>query len=151
MPRGGRRVGAGRKPNKPMSVVRIQDWVFVPDVPAPSDAVASDLAQPPEGMREAEAEVWRALAPSAIAQQTLIAATTRGFRELCEQAVLKQQFADEIARIGAAHRDADGLLRHYTKLAQRLDQSLARYRLTAQGKAEPSAQQKPKAANPWAS
>jgi len=157
MPRGGRRVGAGRKPGSIPRIARPlerkvvtlggQDWKALPPVDV---EVSSPLVTPPTGMREPEAEVWKALAPHAVLQQTLVASTVRGFRELCEQAVLKQQIADAIAAAGAATSGMDVLLRHYARLAQRLDQSLARYRLTAQGKPEPTAQSKPKAANPWA-
>lgn len=150
MPKGGLRIGAGRKPNVPKVVGMDGKPHAAPLGPSLEVAAASPLADPPAGMREAEALVWKALAPLAIAQQTLVVATARGFRELCEQAVMKQQIADAIAGVGAATSGMDALLRHYAKLAQRLDQSLARFRLTASGKPEPGALAKPKAATPWA-
>lgn len=150
MGHGGARVGAGRKPKK-ATVVSMSGRPFVATLgPAPADAASSPLATPPEGMREAEAAVWRELAPHAIAQMTLVPGTLRGFRELCEHVVMKQSIADTIAAAGPATSGMDALLRHYAKLAQRVDASLARYRLTAQGKPEPTAVVKPKAASPWA-
>jgi hypothetical protein len=54
-----------------------------------------------------------------------------------------------IARLGAGTREADGYLKQYGRLAQRLDASLARFKLTADGKPATPA---PAAAtvNPWA-
>lgn len=150
MPKGGLRIGAGRKPKGPPKVVGMDGRALVaPPGPSLEVAAAEPIAQPPEGMREAEAAVWLALAPLAVAQQTLVPATVRGFRELCEQAVMKQQIADAIAAAGASTSGMDALLRHYAKLAQRFDQSLARFRLTAAGKPEAAAS-KPKKASPWA-
>ena len=148
MPRGGLRVGAGRKPKK-ASVVGMDGQRFVPAPALPVSVAGHPLLEPPADLREPQATVWRTLAPHAIAQQTLVQATVRGFRELVEQAVLKQQIADLILAPKPG-TDVDALLRHYTKLAQRLDSTLARFRLTAMGKPEPSAQVKPKAASPWA-
>lgn len=150
MPKGGLRIGAGRKP-KASKVVGM-DGLPRPIPPGPTldAAKASPLAEPPEGLTEAQAALWRDLAPHAIAQQTLVPSTVRGFRELVEILAMKQAIADTIAAAGAATSGMDALLRHYAKLAQRVDGTLARYRLTAAGKPEPSAQTRPKPASPWA-
>lgn len=156
MPRGGFRVGAGRKPRGDKGVVIGMDGQRRPSVaasvalgPAPEDAAAHPLVTPPEGLPDGQQPIWRGLAPHAIAQATLVPATVRGFRELCELVLLKQQIADAIVAAGAATSGMDALLRHYTKLSQRLDAVLARYRLTAAGKPESTAA-KPKKASPWA-
>lgn len=150
MPRGGPRIGAGRKPkgwNEGRKVVGMDGRAFSPPPPVPPDA--SGLAEPPEGMTEKQATLWRQLAPHAIAQLTLTPATRAGFRELVEQLAMKQALADEIDRIGAAHPASGDALRHYVKLAQRADGTLARFRLTGSGKPEAAA--KPKSsANPFA-
>lgn len=159
MPRGGFRVGAGRKRQKDAAVVLGMDGQrrpapvaasVVPQLgPAPNDAAVHPLVEPPEGLPEGQHVIWRTLAPHAIAQATLVPATVRGFRELCELVLLKQQIADAIVGAGAATSGMDALLRHYAKLSQRLDAVLGRYRLTAVGKPEASAA-KPKKATPWA-
>ena len=155
MPKGGLRIGAGRKP-RPKGVVIGMDGVrrevAAPLGPAPvTPAEAASLLEPPAGLAESAAATWRELAPHAIAQQTLVPATRQGFRELVEQLGMKQAVADAINNAGAATSGMDALLRHYARLAQRLDASLARFRLTAAGRPEPSAaQQKPKTASPWA-
>ena len=155
MARGGARVGAGRKPKAASrSVVVDARSRFSETTLPPAPAVPADLeslVEPPEGMPETHAKLWRKLAPHAIAQQTLVTATRPGFAELVEQLVMKQQLADSIAQVGAAHPGADGLLRHYTKLAQRLDATMARFRLTALGKPEAAAARKvPVTNNAWA-
>jgi hypothetical protein len=160
MPRGGARVGAGRKPNAAKQNV-VDARARFSDAPAsglpalgaapPVPADAATLLEPPPGVSEPEAIAWRALAPHAIAQQTLVAATRVGFRELVEQLVMKQTIADSIAKVGADHPGVDGLLRHYAKLAQRLDATLARFRLTGSGKPEAAAARKaPASPSPWA-
>lgn len=125
--------------------------VEVPSSPGAAPVVpveAASLLEPPAGLPPAQQDRWRALAPFAIAQQTLMDATRPGFAELCEQLVMKDQIAAEISKAGAAHEGMDRLLRQYTKLAQRLDSSLARFRLTGSGKPEAAAPKKV-AANPW--
>jgi len=112
----------------------------------------SDLALPPPAFKLSKTEraFWIAEAPHAIAQQTLMAATAVGFRELCQQFALKEAIAKKILTLGAATRDADSYLRAYTKLAQRVDSSMARFKLTAFGKPDAGASSRKPAANPWA-
>jgi hypothetical protein len=153
MPRGGRRVGAGRKPKRPGIVLNMAGARVSATAPmlGPAPAVPTEsaaLLDPPAGLTQVQQDRWRQLAPYAIAQLTLVEATRPGFAELCEQLVMKEQIAAAINAAGAAHEGMDRLLRQYVKLTQRLDASLARFRLTGSGKAEAAAQRKP-AANPW--
>lgn len=161
MPRGGARVGAGRKPNGERAIR--QRVVAMPGIQMPPAWAASSgavpasgvsnsaLNQPPEGVVEPAASVWRALAPWAIEQSTLIDATVAGFRELCDQFVIKQALWDHLQTLGIASAEGDRILKRYEKIAQRVDASLARYRLTSFGKAiDQSGKKKPEAQNPWA-
>lgn len=119
--------------------------------PAPEAAVV-DLAIPPEDLPEAQQAFWRRYAPAALEQQTLVCSTLLGFRELCEQFALKQTLAARITsyKLGAASKSADRLLRQYVKLAQRIDASLGRFKLTAFGKPVlPMTTRRPVVSNPW--
>jgi len=165
MPRGGPRVGAGRKPTKKrvLSLVTTRrDPAPAPAPPAEASAAAAaaddDLALPPSDLTSAERDVWRTCAPLAIEAQTLTPATAIGFRELCTVAALTHAIADSID-LERNHKEpqrrviADGL-KLYTKYAQRLDGLLARFKLTAFGKpvdgAARQAAAAAAAANPWA-
>jgi len=154
MPKGGLRIGQGRRPAPRGAVYSMDGFSARLGVagglgPVPQ-VDGSVLADPPDGVGERAAELWRELAPHAIAQGTLVPATVQGFRELVEHVAMKQELVAKIVQAGgAAAKDADGLMRHYAKIAQRLDASLARFRLTASGKPEPSAV-RVKVANPWA-
>lgn len=126
---------------------------FQSPAPAAPDPSAAGLAEPPEELSPAQQAFWREWAPHALERQTLIPATAAGFRELCQQWELKEQLAVRIAKAGgAAARKVDGLLRHYTKLAQRVDASMARFSLTSFGKPADGSKKKPQApgASPWA-
>jgi hypothetical protein len=112
--------------------------------PAPA-AVTTGLEEPPADLGDREKTVWRALAPRAIAERTLIEATVPGFRELCEQLVVKEDIAAASAGAVNQHRWLALLL----KAQQRVDVTLDRYRLTARGQAAPPPA-KPAAPNPFA-
>lgn len=167
MPRGGARVGAGRKPHKRKGIVLQMDGArreppAAADPVEPSPAVAAlvdvdELAIAPEDLTPAEKAVWCSYAPLAIDQQTLTPATAVGFRELCTVAVLTHAIAESIELARTPGKDTeqrsaigDGL-KLYTKYAQRLDGLLARFKLTAFGKPVDGAgkRQQP-AANSWA-
>lgn len=159
MPRGGRRVGAGRKPKAKKAVVlgfdgaRRSDPPAVPAAAAPSVDQFQDLATPPGDLPADQQAFWRLYAPYALEQRTLIPATVIGFRELCELFAIKHTIAAQIQgyKLGAASKSAAAPLRTYMKLAQRLDALLARFKLTSFGKAaDTGGPAKPAVANPWA-
>jgi hypothetical protein len=110
------------------------------------------LEVPPSGLTAGQRTCWRLWAPQAIAQQTLVPSTALGFRELCEQYVMKDSLAKRITRLGPCSSDAERLLKSYVKLAQRLDATLARFKLTAMGKPADRAAgaRATAAASPWA-
>lgn len=150
MPRGGARPGSGPKPKRRRNVV---------DFPAGSSSSASSIAageaaaresllEPPADLRDgrpapgvdagllpSEKDFWRRYAPSAIEQGTLVPATVHGFRELCELAAFKEEYAARLAKYGSDGKTGADRMRMYTRLAQRLDVALARFKLTAFGKA----------------
>lgn len=158
MSRGGYRVGAGRKPKAPKTAVVIGiDGTRRTDtrpasVPAPPADDVPALADPPADLLPDQQAFWRLYAPSAIEQRTLVPATVIGFRELCEQFALKQAIAARINtyKLGAGSKSADAALRSYVKLAQRIDATLARFKLTAFGKPADVGAAKQPVANPWA-
>jgi hypothetical protein len=120
---------------------------------APSIGDDGELAIAPADLTAAEKAVWCAYAPLAIEQQTLTPATAVGFRELCTQYVMTHVIADAInapTNEVSVFARAD-YLKLYTKYAQRLDATLARFKLTAFGKPVDGAgkRQQP-AANSWA-
>jgi hypothetical protein len=105
-----------------------------------------DLAEPPADLSAARQAFWKEWAPRAIAEGTLTAATVLGFRELSEQYVVKADLATVVEARGPSWDDA---LKLWLKATQRLDSSMARFKLTAMGKAAAPTKAKP-AANPWA-
>lgn len=107
------------------------------------------LLEPPEDISESAKGAWRVYARFAIEQVTLTDATVAGFRQFCQQWAYLAELDAEIQKMGAGTKEAAAHMRLYLNLAQRLDSSMARFKLTACGK--PAVQPKPKAAaNPWA-
>jgi len=138
-------MGAGRKPKvRPavvlgMNGVRREDSPPVgvqPQSPVPSSAtsVLDDLTTPPHDLTEAQQAFWRTYAGHAIDLGTLVPATVAGFRELCEQFALKQAIAQRIEKLKATSKRAETHLRTYVRLSQRVDSTLARFKLTSFGK-----------------
>lgn len=153
MPRGGARPGAGRKPKARPATVLGMDGRRFPLLPADAvpvrDEAVMALADPPADLPPAQQAIWTQYAPAAIEQRTLVPATVMGFRQLCEQTAMAAVLAARIEKVGAASKRAGDPLRHYVRLAQRLDASLARFKLTSFGKpADGKASTQP-AANPW--
>jgi hypothetical protein len=153
MARGGRRLGAGRKPIPRAGVVltltgrREPPAALAPATPITPITRITPI-KPPPGMPAAARGPWRRLAPLAIAERTLTPATAAGFAQLCCQWAYLVELQTTIARLGAGTREADGYLKQYGRLAQRLDASLARFKLTADGK--PAAPAPVATVNPWA-
>jgi hypothetical protein len=114
-----------------------------------ADAPPDPLLESPADLSVEAQSVWLKWAALALAERTLTPATAAGFRELCQQSGLLAVTLARIQLLGPASKEADPYLKTYIKLAQRLDGSLARFKLTAFGK--PATSDKPKAAaNIWA-
>lgn len=134
--------------------------------PPPAAEPLAHLLEPPADLRDgrpapgldagvlpSEKDFWRRYAPAAIDQQTLVPATVHGFRELCELAAFKEEYAARLAKYGSDGKTGDQRMRMYTKLSQRLDAAMARFKLTAFGKPIEDAgggRQRESPSNPWA-
>lgn len=155
MPRGGSRPGAGRKP-KTSKVVGMDGKPRGDVLPpamlassAPSSALAaepSELTEPPTYLEEPRKAFWRQWAPLAVSEGTLTKATVLGFEALSRQYVIVQDLALTVSTRAHGWESA---LAPLFKAEQRLDSTMARFKLTALGKS--AAPTRPKAAsNPWA-
>jgi hypothetical protein len=83
-----------------------------------------------------------------VAERTLTPATAAGFGQMCERWAYVSVIAARIETLGAGTQEAVPYLSVYDRMAQKLEGSLARFKLTAFGK--PATSDKPKpAANPW--
>ena len=156
MPRGGRRVGSGRKPKAKGQVLMFnpadgrQSNPALPGVSSQPDYDDVDLLVPPSDLMPAQRRAWRLLAPHAVEQQTLVPATLAGFRQLCRQWVMADVFAAKIGRLGAGSQSASRFVVIALKIDQRLDATLARFKLTGFGKPADKKDPKGQASNTWA-
>jgi hypothetical protein len=123
-----------------------------PAAPAAPPADVAALLTPPSDLPADQQACWALYAKSAVEQRTLVPATVAGFRELCEQFAFKAAISARIQKAKAGSKKSDGLLRHYVKLAQRLDSTLARFKLTSFGKPADGqgGARKTSAPSPWA-
>jgi len=117
---------------------------------SPVDPVEREgLLRAPDDLTEDVQAVWHRWAEHAVAERTLTPATSAGFRQLCQQLAYLDQMVTRINHLRADTKEATSYLQTFLKLSQRLDGSLARFKLTALGK--PAVSDKPKTAvNPWA-
>lgn len=159
MPKGGRRAGAGRKPGaawagRGRSVVLGMDGQRKAPrrseelPPAVSGEVKEGLLAAPYWLSEGAKGCWERWAGEAIAERTLTPATAAGFTLMCQRADYVAKLGVRIDTLGADTQDAVPYLNIYSNMSQKLETSLARFKLTAFGK--PATSDKPKAAaNPW--
>lgn len=137
MPRGGPRVGAGRKRKWPRDaegrVIRhpssaVMRGVVPPEapltVPAGQYLPPTVAVEAPEDLSEAARAVWDRQAPHALAVLTLTPATAFSFARYCAVVAAEQDEAKSTARGGANHR---GLLKQIESYEQR-------FLLTAMGR-----------------
>lgn len=143
MPRGGARIGAGRKRKTPRAHWLTGDagkrGLALVESPAVGARDASLVYEPPATLGPAERSYWAAWEPEARAAGTLHSATLPGFTLLCQVAVDTAQLRARIHEDGAVLTGAEGTKAHplwvsYRGLAQRLDQLLKSYSLSAMGK-----------------
>jgi hypothetical protein len=123
-----------------------------PPTATPTGAGEADpLLTPPRGMTRDQRKFWTYYAPFALAQRTLVAEHLPGFRELCEQAAFKADIVKEMKRLKKNPEALSNSRRHYEKAVQRLDATLARFKLTGLGRpADPVGSARKSAPNPWA-
>lgn len=153
MAKGGKRLGAGRKP-----MARRERWLggnagkrnlaLVTSLPVP--VVASDTPAPsaPAVLTPSESQYWELWAPLAHARGTLHGGTLPGFVLLCQQAAFAaavraciesrgyEQEKVTIDGAGQEHREykANSLISQWRGLMTRVEQLQARYGLAADGK-----------------
>ena len=128
MPRGGARVGAGRKPWK--YAARIVDGGV-------ADTVAGESAAEPVGRRGlgvAARKVWDGLAPKATARGTLTGETAYAFAVLCRLCVQVDKVHAALELEGLTP-DGRYLARLYLGLVQRQETQLRAFRIAPEGKA----------------
>lgn len=130
MPRGGARVGAGRKPKdealKALHGSRRRAQPVVDPPPAPA---ALTVVDPPPRLRGPARTVWHELAPFARGAGTLEAATAAAFGMLCQAIVLERALARRPDQAGRP--DHRGMM-------QRVEIQMTRFGLAPVGKAIPS-------------
>lgn len=123
----------------------------LPEAPVQTPAAAEGLAEPPAylDLSDEAKTAWRALAPHALKERTLLESRTPGFGKLCQEWVYCAAFEKRIAEIGVTTSEADRLLKRLNDYKKLLKASLADFSLKSFGK--PAVSEKPKAvSNPFA-
>ena len=134
MPRGGERVGSGRKPRQ-AAILRLHGsrWKK-PNQPAPKAPQGRVMAvELPAGLSVAAQTVWQEWAPHATQALTLTPATVLDFAGLCELVVEMREVLEK--RRGEGWTDLGlRLAREYRGLVQRVETTLRAFRLAPIGK-----------------
>ncbi len=126
MPRGGRRIGAGRKPKaKTAKLLQHQSAVAPPTTNGLSPIEEFDA---PDDLMADERAIWLKQAPHAFANRTLTRATALAFERYCKVVVLERNEARSSGVGGANHR---GLLKQINAFE-------LQFMLTPCGKAMPA-------------
>lgn len=162
MPRGGARVGAGRKPKTSRTPKEPARLVAIDGGKAAEPPAVS--VEPPADLPKDEHEFWRAYAALAIAAGTLTPQTVGSFRLLCELDAEKRATKETLDKdgrtyikvtvdgAGQEHQElkAHPLTGPYRQLAQRVEALMARFLLAPFGKPVAGAAKKSTVVNPWA-
>lgn len=158
MPRGGKRVGAGRKKRTAATAGPV--LAFTTDQASPPGArrAAAKTVQPPKGVLTREAyRVWCRLAPAAVARATLSSETAHGFAVVCQSIVRLAELEARLSAEGWTYTNQFGepkrhpLWGTWQVMVLRVEQQLARYGLMASGVGgAASASSAAGTANPWA-
>ena len=144
MPKGGFRVSAGRKPYKRQQIQLITSQ----SRPGALEVEARVLLEPPSELPEAEAVVWRKLAPHALEAQTLTPRTAEAFALLCESSVSLRTILAEIREQGWTYLDlvidgagqehrqlkANPLVSKYSVMLQRVEAQMKNFAIAPFGK-----------------
>lgn len=180
MPRGGARVGAGRKPKEPRGtrITRRSDAITTNAAPVATPATetpglrsieggrAKEVSRtPPKDLPDDQREFWKRNAPLAIGAGTLTNQTEPSFRLMCEldaETRATKETLDKDGRTyikvtvdgaGQEHQElkAHPLTSSYRQLAQRVEAMMARFGLAPFGKPVAGAGGKKKTTvSPWA-
>jgi hypothetical protein len=159
MPRGGARVGSGRKPKAGKKASVPSNLIAI------EGGRAGELgATPPADLPSDQHGFWRLYAVLAIEAGTLTPQTAGSFRLLCEldaEKTATKATLDKDGRtyikvsVDGAGVEHDELKAHpltgsYRQLAQRVEALMGRFMLAPFGKPVPGAGKKKPTANPWA-
>lgn len=161
MPRGGARVGAGRKPKQPRANVTPIAPALTVVQGGQADALS---AIAPADLPTEQRAIWQAWAPRALEQGTLTPQTEAAFRLLCELEAEKQANRTQIDKdgrtyvkvtvdgAGQEHQElkAHPLTGPYHRLAKQVEALMGRFMLAPFGKPGPGAKKPAAPANPWA-
>jgi len=160
MPRGGARVGSGRKPKAPKKAAVPSTLVAI------AGGRAGELsATPPGDLPEDQHGFWRRNAQLAIDAGTLTVQTEESFRLLCELDAEKRATKETIERDGRTtigittdvtsseqhvQIKAHPLTSSYRQLSQRVEALMGRFMLAPFGKPLAGSGKKKTVLNPWA-
>lgn len=110
MPRGGRRIGAGRKPKPKVGfdLARVLRHPSMASVPTTNPQSPIEEFDAPDALTAEERAVWLKQAPHAFAQRTLTRATALAFERYCTIVVQERNEAKSSGVGGSNHR---GLLK----------------------------------------
>lgn len=128
MPRGGTRVGCGRKPKeRPLAALhghRVRTLIEDREA-VPADAPPPEPVDPPASATGPVLKIWHELAPHALTERTLTAKTAASFELLCRAVLLERKLSRGSDKGGSNHRG----------MMQRVEAGFARFRLAPTGKA----------------
>lgn len=127
MPRGGRRIGAGRKPK--LKTAKLLQHPSASAAPPTTNGSSSiEEFDAPDDLTMDERAIWLKQAPHAFANRTLTRATALAFERYCKVVVLERNEAKSSGVGGANHR---GLLKQINAFE-------LQFMLAPAGKAMPS-------------
>jgi phage terminase small subunit len=149
MPRGGARVGAGRKPTRPFSIVGGSE--NEPDQAPETPKVGADgllSAEPPKDLPAEQRGFWQRYASLAIERRTLTPHTVPAFRLLCELEAEKEAVKRTIDKDGRTYikvtvdgsgQEHEELKAHplktdYSRLAKQITDLMLKFMLSPFGK-----------------
>jgi len=131
MPRGGARIGAGRKRKRPL---------IFPVIPGKSKGQHQVSMTPPQDLSKDEQAIWERYIGLAIERRTLITATLPAFRLLCELEAERQAVKRTIDAEGRTWLTEDGeskihpLKTDYARLSKQVEALLKAFTLCPFGK-----------------
>ena len=154
MPKGGARVGSGRKPLDDSA--RFISGARDRRPPAP-ERVSAEPFEMPAGLSPGVAAVWQRLAPHAFREGTLTVGTAAAFEDLCRAVDMRDKMAAQIEAggltylkvtvdgTGKEHNElrAHPLIVQYRGMCARVEGSMLKFRLVPLGKPMETAREKP--------
>lgn len=114
MPRGGKRIGAGRKPKS--KTAKLLQHPSAPTPPTTNPITPVEEFDAPDSLSMDARHVWMQQAPHAFVNRTLVPASAMAFERYCEVVVLERNERKSSGVGGANHR---GLLKELRALEER--------------------------------